>query len=175
MAEKNGGGSGKTEASASTEIGSVRVSTDVIFTYVSSAVLKTPGVVGFSGSISDALSKNILGRENKYKGVKIDSGDGGYTIDIFVVVRFGARIPDTAWNIQKNVKSMLESVMDIDIAGVNITVQGVSRSEGVAVQGQMVTHDFPDLPGGDGAGQDDDDAPMMDDADFAASGKGAGR
>ncbi|MDR0817604.1 MAG: Asp23/Gls24 family envelope stress response protein [Clostridiales Family XIII bacterium] len=111
-----------------TDIGTIKISTDVIFSYVFSAVLGTEGVTSFSGiGFSDAIQKNILGRENKYKGVKIDSTDEGYAIDVYIFIRYGERIPDIAWNVQKNVKHNLEEVMQIDIASVNIHVQGVKK------------------------------------------------
>jgi uncharacterized alkaline shock family protein YloU len=126
-----------------TEIGTIKISSDVIFTYVSSAVLNTPGVVGFSGiGFSDAIQKNILGRENKYKGVKIDNSDDGYMIDVYIFIRYGERIPDIAWDVQKSVKHNLEDVMQIDIAGVNIHVQGVKRD---GEQADMA--DTSDAPG----------------------------
>jgi len=115
-------------------IGEIKVSTDVVFSYVTGAVLEVEGVLGLSGGIGDTLSKNILGRENKYQGVKIESVDDGYNIDIYVIIRYGERIPDIAWNIQKKVKQMLTDVMQIDIHSVNIHVQGVQKDDEPTIQ-----------------------------------------
>ncbi|MDR2156261.1 MAG: Asp23/Gls24 family envelope stress response protein, partial [Clostridiales Family XIII bacterium] len=85
------------------EYGAVKISYDVIVAYVSDAVLNTRGVVDLSGGLSDTLSQTILGKESRYRGVKIDEHDGVYNIDIYVIVAYGVQIPETAWNIQRNV------------------------------------------------------------------------
>jgi uncharacterized alkaline shock family protein YloU len=109
------------------DIGGVFVSPDVIVTYISQAVTETPGVAELAGNISDTISKKVFGKESEFKGIKIDGGENGYTIDIFIVVNYGERIPDVAWNVQQNVKSALDSVMDIAVENINIHVQGVRR------------------------------------------------
>jgi uncharacterized alkaline shock family protein YloU len=110
------------------DIGGVFVSPDVIVSYISQAVTDTPGVSDLAGNISDTITKKILGNESKFKGIKIDGSENGYTIDIFIIVDYGERIPDVAWNVQKNVKNALVGVMEIVIENINIHVQGVSRS-----------------------------------------------
>jgi uncharacterized alkaline shock family protein YloU len=110
------------------ELGTVKISQDVVVAYVNDAVLETPGVVDFSGGLSDTISHTILGKDSKYKGVKIDEDDGAYSIDVYVIMAYGAHIPETAWNIQKNVKAKLEDVMAAPSVNVNIHVQGVQKS-----------------------------------------------
>jgi uncharacterized alkaline shock family protein YloU len=109
------------------DIGGVFVSPDVIVTYISGAVTETPGVAELAGNISDTITKKILGNESKFKGIKIDGGENGYTMDIYIIVKYGERIPDVAWNVQKNVKAALDGVMDIIVENINIHVQGVRR------------------------------------------------
>ncbi|MDR1495885.1 MAG: Asp23/Gls24 family envelope stress response protein [Clostridiales Family XIII bacterium] len=109
------------------DIGGVLVAPEVIVTYISGAVTETPGVAELAGNISDTITKKILGNESKFKGIKIDGGENGYTIDIYIVVKYGERIPDIAWNVQKNVKAALDGVMDIIIENINIHVQGVRK------------------------------------------------
>jgi uncharacterized alkaline shock family protein YloU len=96
---------------------------------VTDATLGTDGVYEFSGNLGDTLSRNFLGKESRYKGVKIDDNEKGYCIDLYVIVEYGIKIPEVAWNIQRNVKSRLEEVMDIEIENINIHVQGVHRGE----------------------------------------------
>jgi uncharacterized alkaline shock family protein YloU len=109
------------------DIGGVFVAPEVIVMYISGAVTETPGVSELAGNISDTITKKILGNESKFKGIKIDGGEHGYTIDIYIIVNYGERIPDVAWNVQKNVKAALDGVMDIIIENINIHVQGVRK------------------------------------------------
>ena len=53
--------------------GPVRISDEVIAVCAANAALKTEGVVNLSGGISNALSKNFLGKELNSKGVKSKS------------------------------------------------------------------------------------------------------
>lgn len=108
------------------ERGELVISDDVIATYVGEAVMKTKGVHDLYAGFSDTLSKNILGKDSIYKGLKITNDDEGYEIDIYLVVDYGVKIPEIAWNVQKNVLSELEGVMAIVVKDVNIHIQGVS-------------------------------------------------
>jgi uncharacterized alkaline shock family protein YloU len=49
----------------------------------------------------------------------------GYTIDIYLVVAFGTKIPETAWNVQKSVHDGLFNEYGVEPADINIHVQGV--------------------------------------------------
>ena len=108
------------------ERGSLSISDDVIATYLSEAVLSTDGVYDLYAGFSDTLSKSFLGKDSIYRGLKIVKDDEGYEIDVYIIVCFGVKIPEIAWNVQKNSINRLESVMDIDIKNVNIHIQGVS-------------------------------------------------
>jgi uncharacterized alkaline shock family protein YloU len=119
--------SDRNEKSDRNDIGGIFVSPEVIVVYISGAVTETPGVAELAGNISDTITKKILGNESKFKGIKIDGGENGYTIDIYLIVKYGERIPDVAWNVQKNVKAALDGVMDIAIENINVHVQGVRR------------------------------------------------
>lgn len=112
------------------DIGVVKVANDVVVAYIYNAVINTQGVAGLSGGFGDTISQTILGKENKYKGIKIDSNDKGYTIDIYVIIEFGCKIPAVAWAIQKNVKKDLEEIMLFDIESINIHVQEVRNTIG---------------------------------------------
>ena len=91
-----------------------------------SAALATEGVVKLAGGLTNAISKNILGKELLSKGVKISDGkDGKYIVDIFVIVGYGTNIPVTAWDLQTNIRKNTEKDSDIRIEKVNVHVQGV--------------------------------------------------
>ena len=43
----------------------------------------------------------MLGRKNFAKGVKVDKGTETL-VDLFVIVEYGAKIPEVSWEIQKS-------------------------------------------------------------------------
>lgn len=111
------------------KLGAVKISDDVIAICVINAALTTKGVAGLSGGLTDTISRNLLGKEPLKKGIKLSKEDDAIIIDIYVIVDYGVKIPEVAWNIQKNVKKEVESMVDITIKTINIHVQGVHFAE----------------------------------------------
>ena len=71
----------------------------------------------------------VFGRRNLSKGVKVVTKNDVTTVDLYVVVKYGYRIPDLAYEIQENVKATIESLSGISVDAVNIHIQGVDYSE----------------------------------------------
>src|SRR5690606_26240403 len=88
------------------------------------AATEIEGVAGMSGGIGGGIAE-MLGRKNLLKGVKVDVGEGHASVDLFVVVEYGVRIPDVAWKIQENVKRAIEGMTGLQVTEVNIHIQGV--------------------------------------------------
>ena len=99
---------------------------ETITSLVCDTVLNVNGIHTLGANMSAAaITKNLLSRENKARGVHLLSDEDGWTIDIYVIVTYGTKIPETAWNVQKSVSESLKSVSDIKIKEINIHVQGV--------------------------------------------------
>lgn len=76
---------------------------------------------GFTGGLVE-----VFGRRNLSKGVKVDTRNDKTIIDLYVIIKYGYRIPEAAWEIQEHVKKTIEELANIEIDAVNIHVQGVS-------------------------------------------------
>ncbi len=105
--------------------GEVLISNDVIVVIAHAAAMETEGVTGTSTGIADNISQ-VLGRKGGTKGVKVETTGQDVSIDLFLVVAFGARIPDVAWRVQEKVKQSVESMTGLQVKSINIHVQGVS-------------------------------------------------
>ena len=92
------------------------------------AAMEVKGVAGMSSGFTGGLAE-VLGRTNLAKGVKVGSREGVTTVDIYVIVRYGFRIPEVAFDIQEHVKSNVENQAGVLVDSVNIHVQGVDFSE----------------------------------------------
>ncbi|MFA5634346.1 MAG: Asp23/Gls24 family envelope stress response protein [Anaerovoracaceae bacterium] len=111
------------------KLGVVKISDEVIAVCVLNSTLKTEGVYGLSGGLTDSLSKNLLGKDPLYKGIKVNQSDDGVVIDISIIVKYGIKIPEVAWDIQENVKKEVEDIIEITVNAVNIHVTGVHFNE----------------------------------------------
>ncbi|MEG1584258.1 MAG: Asp23/Gls24 family envelope stress response protein [Anaerovorax sp.] len=110
------------------KLGILKISDEVIARYVTKATLFIEGISALSGGLTDSLSKNILGKELPHKGVKIAQSEEGIVIDIYVIVNYGFKIPQVAWDIQESVKKEVELMTESTVKAVNIHVQGVDFS-----------------------------------------------
>ena len=108
------------------ELGTIKISDDVIMVCTANAVSKIPGVSELAGGLTESISKNILGIDSSSKGVKLSRNDAGIILDIYIIVEYKVKIPQLAWEIQSNVKKEIESITDLNVLEVNIHVQGVN-------------------------------------------------
>lgn len=106
-------------------IGEVRISTEVIVVIAHTTATETEGVAGMSAGIADNISQ-VLGRKGASKGVKVELSEQETSIDLFLIVNYGARIPDVAWRVQERVKAAVETMTGLNVKAINIHVQGVS-------------------------------------------------
>ena len=104
-----------------------KISEEIVCKTAVKAVLDVPGVARLSDSFTDNLSKMLYNKDTENSGVKVNVGDDGLTIDVFVIVDFGVKIPQLAWDIQNAVKSSVSKITEIELNAINIHVQGVGR------------------------------------------------
>ncbi|MEG1880094.1 MAG: Asp23/Gls24 family envelope stress response protein [Oscillospiraceae bacterium] len=107
------------------ENGTVNISDDVVSIIASLAVNSIKGVVGMVSSISGGFAE-LLGKKNLAKGVKVTVSENKVTLDLAIIVEYGAKIPDVAWEIQEKVKNEVESMTGLTVAAVNVSVEGVN-------------------------------------------------
>lgn len=110
------------------KIGSIRISDEVVATIAGLAATEVKGVAGMSGGMAGSFAIGIseaLGRKNLGKGIKVEVGEDEASLDIYIIVDFGVRIPDVAWEVQENVKTVVEKMTGLKVSKVNIHVQGV--------------------------------------------------
>ncbi len=112
---------------ANVEIASnLTISEEVIGIIAGLAAAEVEGVSGMTLGFVDGINQ-MLGNNKKYtKGVKIELEGNDVTIDLYVIVKYGVKIPDVAFSIQNSVKNSVESMTGLNVKAVNINVQGVT-------------------------------------------------
>lgn len=107
-------------------IGNIKISVDVVSTIAGIATMEVDGVAGMYGSFAGGIAEMFGAKKNPAKGVKVDMNDVAATIDLYIVVDYGVRIPEISWEIQENVKNNVETMTGLDVQKVNIHIEGVN-------------------------------------------------
>ncbi len=107
--------------------GNISISTEVIATIAAIGAKSIDGVFGMVNSLTGGFAE-LLGKKNPSKGVKVAINDKDVKIDMFVIVEYGVKIPDVAWEIQGKVKSEVEAMTGLNVTSVNVNIEGVNTA-----------------------------------------------
>ena len=107
----------------------IKISDDVISTIAGKAVSEVEGVASMAGGFAGGISEVLSGKKNLSKGIKVDVEENEVKIDVNIIVEYGVRIPDVAFEIQNRVKKAVETMSGLKVSSVNVHVQGVSMVE----------------------------------------------
>ncbi len=109
-------------------LGAVRIADEVVSIIAGLAATEVEGIAGMSGGIAGGIAE-ILGRKNFSKGVRVEVGEKETAVDLYIIVKYGVRIPDVALAAQENVKNAIETMTGLSVVEVNVHVQGVGFPE----------------------------------------------
>jgi uncharacterized alkaline shock family protein YloU len=112
-------------AKLANESGVIKIASDVVTVIASMAATEVKGVAGMSGGFADDIAEKF-GMKSSNKGIKVQVGETETSIDLFLVVEYGVRIPDVAWEVQQNVKKAVETMTGLNVVEVNIHIQGLN-------------------------------------------------
>jgi uncharacterized alkaline shock family protein YloU len=96
------------------------ISEEVIATIAERVVLNVAGVYSLSGGL------NVLGKKIGTQGIKVDISKKDVSLDVYIIVNYGVKIPDIAWEIQDKVKKELENMTGMTVTTVNVHIQGIN-------------------------------------------------
>lgn len=108
------------------EVSTIQISDDVVSVIAGKAVAEAPGVYAMAGGFAGGITEVLSGKKNLSKGIKVDVGEKETKIDVNIIVEYGTRIPDVAFDIQNRVKSAVEGMTGLKVVAVNVHVQGVN-------------------------------------------------
>ena len=109
-----------------TENEGIQISDDVVAVIAGVAVSEVPGVAGMAGGFAGGITEVFSGKKNLAKGIKVEVTETQAKIDVNIIVEYGSRIPDVAFEIQNRVKKAVESMTGLKVEEVNVHVQGVN-------------------------------------------------
>ena len=104
--------------------GTIHISEEVIVELAKKTLWSVPGVQPASPGIASKLG---IGRKAS-DGIRVTVEDKVpplVTVDVYIMVKYGLRIPDAAWEVQESIKKTIEEYTGYDVKAVNINVQGI--------------------------------------------------
>ncbi len=107
----------------------IQIADDVVAVIAGKAVSEVSGVAGMAGGFAGGITEVLSGKKNLSKGIKVDIEEKEVKIDINIIVEYGVRIPDVAFEIQNRVKKAIETMTGLTVLNVNVHVQGVKTIE----------------------------------------------
>lgn len=112
--------------------GNVKISDEVIATIAQIAANEVEGIIGTGSSFAGEIKQMLSKKAPAGKGVKVQTEGEEVTVDISVIVEYGAKIPAVSWEIQENVKKNVESMTGLSVRKVNVHIVGIEVKEDAA-------------------------------------------
>ena len=114
-----------------TDLGEINITKETIRSIVSLNLTDVKGVVGNRKSIIKEITDMLKGDTNEneteeaVRSIKVEIKDNKPFINLYIIIKYGVRIPDIAWDIQSRVKENLMKKLNTDINEIDIHVQGI--------------------------------------------------
>ncbi len=105
--------------------GSVNIADEVVAVIASMAASEVSGVASMVSGVAGNFAE-LIGMKNTSKGVKIAKEGDTVSLDLAIVVEYGAKIPDVSWNVQSKVKSDVEAMTGLSVSAVNVSVDSIT-------------------------------------------------
>lgn len=107
------------------EWGQIHIAEEALSAIAGFAARECYGIVGVAArGVPDGIAE-LLGLENVHRGVEIRVEDDRVVVNLFVVVEYGVNIFQVARNVMEQVKHRVEQISGLDVASINVHVQGV--------------------------------------------------
>lgn len=103
----------------------IEIADEVVAVIAGKAVTEVSGVAEMAGGFAGGITEVLSGKKNLSKGIKVSIMEKEAKIDVNIIVEYGVRIPDVAFDIQNRTKKAVESMTGLKVSGVNVHVQGV--------------------------------------------------
>ena len=106
----------------------IKIADDVVAVIAGKAVTEVQGVYEMSGGFAGGIGEVLSGKKNLAKGIKVIVTEKEAKIDVNIIVEYGVRIPEIAFEIQTKVKKAVEMMTGLKVTEVNVHVQGVNTN-----------------------------------------------
>lgn len=114
-----------------TDLGQIEISKETIESIVSLNLADVKGVVGSRKTIIKEITEMLMGDTDKSelnissRTIKIEIKNNTPLINLYIIIKYGVRIPDIAWDIQNRIKESIKNKLRININEIDIHVEGI--------------------------------------------------
>ncbi len=110
------------------KLGEVKIADEVVAIIAGLASTEVEGVSSMAGNITNELVSK-LGMKNLSKGIRVDVSGGVARIDVALNIAYGYAIMDVSQKVQEKVKSAIENMTGLKVAGVNVRIASVDMGK----------------------------------------------
>ena len=107
--------------------GSCIISEDVIASIAATAAVEIPGVAGMAKSPADI--RGLIAANAASRAVRVLHNENETVLDVYVTFRRGAKIQETATQVQQAVKTAVQAMTGKPVTRVNVHVEGMVLEE----------------------------------------------
>ena len=105
------------------ETGNLKISEDVVASITNIASKEVEGVAELTAA--PANLKGIFKTKPVKSSVSVDLNDGVAIIDVYLKIKYGAKVQAVAAEIQKKVKDSVQNMTGIAVSKVNVHISGI--------------------------------------------------
>ena len=116
---------GKEYISRQEELGSVNISEEVLAVIAGAAAMEVDGVSALGTTLTNDVAA-LVTRKSVAKGVHLEVEGEAVMVDVTILVKYGYVVPEVAKNVQDAIQNAVVNTSGLDVAGVNVTVAGVT-------------------------------------------------
>lgn len=132
------------------ELGDIKINHDVVASIVRLAALQVSGVAGVGGGFVDGVSELFSKREADKRGVKVtEDQNDNYSIEVRLVILYGAEIGKTAYDVQASVRKQVIAMTGKGVSRVDVIVEGVRLPADASVSTDKPDDLWPDVGSSD--------------------------
>ena len=109
------------------ENGSISIAEDVVAAIAADAdaIGEIEGVGSMCQNMTEQITEQFTGKKG-LRGVRAEVRDGDIIIDVYLMVRYGYTIPETARKVQDSVSAAVSGMTGYSVQAVNVHVGGIS-------------------------------------------------
>lgn len=128
-----------------TDLGEINIAKETIGSIANLNLVDVKGVIGNRKTIVKEITDMLRGNTNKdeldkySRNIKVEIKENKPSINLYIIIKYGVRIPDIAWDIQSRIKKDLAKKLNLDIDEINVHVQGIQFPKKTQSRKDLVT------------------------------------